>query len=251
LAFTLAGSTAQAAWMAPSGGWQLNYEASGGDLPEAASPAWTNSGYQSGNSGADNYVTILADGVTSEQALYLGNTATSGQKWPIYDLTSGAGAGTASDKITLDFRFRLIDVPAGWQWGLAVNRPAAGGDRSYLFDFGTTGILNGNTFSFHGVSLGNDWHDARVLIDVAANTADLYLDGSATAEYSITGTFTSGGTNNDVWFGDGQGAVEGKVHLSYLRLTNNELASVVPEPASLGLLALGGATMLMRRRRQA
>jgi hypothetical protein len=247
-----AASTTQAAWMAPIGGWQLAYEASSGNRPDQATPAWTiGGGYQSTNSAGDNYSAIVTDSVTSEQTLYLGNTSAS-DKWPTYSLSSGNAAGMSSDKITLDFRFRLVDAAQGnYQWALAVDRPSAGsGSNSFLLNFGLGHVQNGNTGDYQGVTLGTDWHDARLLIDAATDTANLYLDGDSTPTFTVTGTNTAAGTANDVWFGDGQGSVLGKAEVSYIRLTNNEFASVVPEPASIGLLALGGSLFMMKRRRR-
>lgn len=256
LALTGAVSTANAAWLAPSGGWQENYQASGGVTPDAATPAWTNSGgYQSGDSTADNYSAVVTDSITSEQTLYLGNTAASGNRFPRYILTtSGVGAGAYSDKVTLAFRFRLVDgTSPEQQWAFAVDRP---GDAAVIpttthsvnLTFRTNKIQDGNTNIQYDAALGTDWHDARLLFDVAANTASLYLDGSPTAAITVTGTVYSG-LYNDTWFGDGMGQVLGKAEVSYFRWTNNELAAV-PEPASMGLLALGGSLLMMKRRRK-
>jgi hypothetical protein len=44
------------------------------------------------------------------------------------------------------------------------------------------------------------------------------------------------------------GQVLGKAEVSYFRWTNNEFAAV-PEPASMGLLTLGGSLLMMKRRR--
>ena len=244
-------STAQAAWVAPSGGWQLNYEASSGLTPDVASPAWTTT-YQTSAPGTDNYMGIVTDSESGEQTLELRNTATSGGDiWPWTHLDSGAGVGTASDKITVDFRFRLVGSQADPKWGIGIRRPSSisGKYNDYLLNFSTNFVQNGNTFAYQGTGIGETWHDARLHIDVAANTANLYLDGDTVATYSITGTQAPGALNQ-VWFGDGQGNVQGVAEVSYLRITNNELASLVPEPASMGLLFMGGSSLLLSRRRQ-
>ncbi|MCC7351672.1 MAG: PEP-CTERM sorting domain-containing protein [Phycisphaerales bacterium] len=245
-------STVQAAWMAPSGGWQVNYEASSGVTPDDPSVGFTNVAYQHSDPNSGWYSAVVTDSITSEKTLLLDNSTSGG---PNYKMTSSPGAGTYGDKVTLDFRFRLPDstlTTAGW--GFAVNRPGDVGNtttHSFALNFGLGYVEDSNRTDpgrLTTVAIGTGWHDARFLVDVAANTGKLYLDGSSTAAVSISGT-VYGGLYNFVWFGDAQSdVVLGKAEVSNFRWTNSELAAV-PEPVSMGLLALGGSMLLMRRRR--
>jgi hypothetical protein len=244
---TLAGavSTAQAAWLAPTGGWQVDYQASSGNTPYNATPAWGGSGYQDTNPVGAFYSTVVTDG---EQTLLLDNTTIGG---PMYKLNTGAGAGSYSDNVTLDFRFRLLDgISTEQQWAFSVDRPGDVGNtttHSFNLSFRRTEVLDALTYTAFPVNLGTNWHNARFLIDVAANTANLYLDDSSTPMATVTGTIYPG-LYNQTWFGDGMGQVLGKAEVSYFRWTNNEFAAV-PEPASMGLLTLGGSLLMMKRRR--
>lgn len=256
LALTGAVSTANAAWLAPSGGWQLNYQASSGVTPDDGSVGFTNVSYQHANPAGAWYSAVVTDSITSEKTLLLDNSVSGG---PQYKMTSSPGAGTYGDKVTLDFRFRLPDstlTAAGW--GFAVDRPGDVGNtttHSFALNFGLGYVEDSNKSTtdpsrLTSVALGTGWHDGRLLVDVTGNTASLYLDGSSTATATITGTVYPG-LYNDTWFGDGQSdVVKGRAEVSYFRWTNNEFASVVPEPASLGLVIVSGAMLMMKRRRR-
>lgn len=243
-------STVQAAWMAPSGGWQVDYQVSSGVTPDDGSVGFANVAYQHSDPNSGWYSAVITDSITSEQTLLMDNSVSGG---PGYTMSIAPGSGAATDKITLDFRFRLPDSNLQYGgWGFGVDRPnGSGGTHSFALNFGLNYVQDSNSYTNAATpNLGTNWHDARFLIDVAANTANLYLDGGSIPTATITGTVYSG-VYNSLWFGDRQSDwVKGKAHVSYLRLTNNEMASVaVPEPTSMGLLALGGSLLLMNRRR--
>jgi hypothetical protein len=258
------GSTVQAAWIDPSGGWQVDYKASSGKLPNdvTTSPKWNMAYYQTTNSSAQAYTAIQNDSVTGEKAVFLGNDGTTSSgaarnDVSNYNLGSGAGAGTTTDKITMDFRFRLLDDSQPddkAQLQFIVLRPTGttGQRQLYLLNFAEDGVSYldaSSTYSHTAASIGTGWHDARWLIDVATQTSRLYLDGSATPLFDFSG-YIQPYAGNLIQFGKGSGLVLGEANVSYVRFTNNELAAV-PEPASLGLLALGGSAILLKRRRRA
>jgi len=253
MAAGILGSTAHAAWMAPSGGWDVSYDASSGNRPDLASPAWTIGGYQFVNSGSAGYMTVQNDSITNEKTLFMD------QNNGYIELSNSGGDGTKDDLITLDFRFRLLDgAQADDQDQLTMNvtRPRPDlvtGRVLYFVNFAENEVFyyDGNTptASYKPASIGTSWHDVRMLIDVPNNAAELYLDGASTPLFSFSGWASTYPTNS-VLFGDNSGGVQGQAELSYLHLANSELAAV-PEPATIGLLAAGGSMLLLKRRRTA
>lgn len=240
-------STTQAAWINPPGGWQLDYTAADNVLPDADGFSATN--YQTSNPVGAAYSGLVVDGVTSETALIMNNEP-AGAAYRVWQSTSGAAAGSGTDLITVDFRFRITDTAqpdSGEQLYVLIERPVTGSTSAYYYAAFTrdrAGLTGDNV----ATAIGNDWHDVRMLIDVANNSSELYLDGAGTPTATQAG-LVEGGQYNLTYFGQAGGSVKGQVELAYLRMTNSELAQV-PEPASLGLLVLGGGAMLMKRRRQ-
>lgn len=245
LALCVGGSMSQAAWMAPAGGWEAEYNAADG-MPGNASPAWTPSGVHS----------IQQDAITGEKVLYMDNNAGGTGNGPFFRLATSPGSGTRTDQVTADFRFRLLDtdLPAGTdQFSVYVVRPRGDGQPGqalFFMNFAMDRIYyynNSSTMSHVMAPLSNSWHEARLLIDVAANSASLYMDGSDAPAFTFNG-WLSTSTSNLTQFGDGTGRVWGEAALSYFHMTNSEFAAI-PEPASMGLVVLGGAAMLLKRRR--
>ena len=65
---------------------------------------------------------------TGENTLFMDHNDTSA-KWASYILTAAPGSGTASDRTTVDFRFRLLDSSKSDSTGqltVNINRPGAG-----------------------------------------------------------------------------------------------------------------------------
>lgn len=80
-------SSAQDRWIAPTNGWELEYLASDGLLPENASPSWVMSNYKAGT------VSLITDEFTSEDVLHLIMTNTaSPYTYANYRLEDGNGA---------------------------------------------------------------------------------------------------------------------------------------------------------------
>ncbi len=114
---------------------------------------------------------------------------------------------------------------------------SAPGDQVTAFP-GQTGVTDAGEIAFA-------WRD--VVIDVSGGIATWSIDGLVIATVD-TGTVTLGGSN--ILFGhhDTNNSSSSDPNDSLLNVTLIDNIVVTPEPASLALLALGGVTMLRRRR---
>jgi hypothetical protein len=76
------------------------------------------------------------------------------------------------------------------------------------------------------IDLGTDWHDARYVINVPGNEANLYIDGVATPVIThcsrVYSTF-----GNSFFFGDSSSAVSGKVYLKSLSLESSSASQKI------------------------
>ncbi|HEX7010678.1 MAG TPA: hypothetical protein VF184_11895 [Phycisphaeraceae bacterium] len=248
-------ATTHAAWLAPTNGWDFEYEATSGQRPnELATDPWTRSGYD------NNTSRLETDAVDpTRDVLYLYNFPTNASFSGYFSLTSGAGAGDGSGLLTIDVEFRIRagsgtipgdDQP---QWALWLRRD----DRQYVVRFARDRIIVNHTAENEEgveeinfipvlVDLGTTWHTVRLLVDSNQQLASVYLDGSNVALASGFNGHASPG-NNNVAFGDGTSAVAGAVNFTFLRIANGELAAV-PEPAAMTVM-FGGALALAARRR--
>jgi len=211
---------ADAAWPDPTAGWEGQYSASSG-LPTAAKPAWTNGGMVGS-------IDAVGDGGNPTLKMDMGASSSGG----IY---YGPGSGTASDRVTIDFRLNTTDAaPASdvMQFHLRVYRPLAkGGGQMWTYQFSKDTIkLEGNNDFVARFDEG--WHDWRITIDAATRESKVYLDGSSEALIGHSGKrYSATKVRNRLEFGRNNEGVLGETRLSYLRWTNSEI--VVPEPASL------------------
>lgn len=233
LVVTAGMARADGRWLQPTNGWSLNYVASvytgpGTGLPKQINADWDYTDYQTDNPAAENYIAITNDGAEGP-VLAIQNNGTDQRKWPDIRLAVPQGAGTANDRITLDFRFRLTDaskadtVP---QLSLAVNRPRPDGVEGRVFWFagfakaGIQILKSTYMYTVPDSALGTNWHNVRILIDVANTNALLYFDHS-------TQPIAWGGSSDTVVynylsFGDGSSGLEGAANVKYLRWTTNE-----------------------------
>lgn len=241
------------AWPAPAAGWQHSYEAgkSGGATPDQADPPW-NVRYRTGST-----CYTYADEMTGEKTLRLDNTKGGGLEYQACVLDAAAGRGTAKDRMTVEIRFRLVEPIDGHQLFFAVSRPAAkpGESRSYHFRFARKLIAYDTSSGLWTVdrTLGTEWHIARITIDVANDSASLYLDGSTTPVISAMPGRSYKTDHNLIQMGDGSRSVKGKVNVSYVRWTT---AEIVPADSGARQAVIGDPAVQqkqlasMRRKRK-
>jgi hypothetical protein len=120
------------------------------------------------------------------------------------------------------------------------------GDLKMRFD-----LFGDNSGTGDAISL-NEWHHAAVTF-TAGTGGTLYLDGEVYKTYSSTET--SNNTSNELHIGSrdgGEGFFDGlidDVRLYDEVLDADDVKALVPEPATMAILALGGIGVLLRRRR--
>lgn len=119
---------------------------------------------------------------------------------------------------------------------LRLIRSANGGAATAIIKSG----LNNDTLDLVSITAPNEFHTFR--IDKINNSVDLYIDGVLMLDDVVD---TNSSTLDFLRVGDGTGNNDGKHDTQFLRTYQN---GVIPEPASLGLLGVGGLMLLGRRR---
>lgn len=164
----------------------------------------------------------------------------------LFNPITGSGhflAFTGEGGSSSDFRHRL-------QSGLTNS-----GDASYLNDLNTTNATgdtyqnifsNANGYAFAG-SPGNNW--ATLEIEVLGGEITYLFNGTPIISTSATGDGFSDADGNlvSLGYGDLFSSVAAPFQGQFV-IYDNLTVEVIPEPASLALLGLGGLMMLRRRR---
>ncbi|MDX9869002.1 MAG: hypothetical protein RBT78_13890, partial [Kiritimatiellia bacterium] len=221
-------------WTVPTNQWDHVYAASNG-LPEVTDARWVTGGYQSTTPGNVNYVRIVNDEKEGDVLMLVHtNSSTADNRWPSYQIKVEPGSGTTNDLITVDMRFRLADDSQSdttSQLSLGLARPRLDGTEgraSWYLEFAEKGIKKNGEQTVYGPALGLGWHTVRVVIDVPANRAKVYLDHLAVPVISGWSSVQDASVANHVMFGDSGTALQGMAGIKFLRWTTRELA----EPAT-------------------
>jgi hypothetical protein len=214
-----------------------------------------------GNDAADqrDLLPTQAAGVVPSTAW---NNTGAGVTGTLAALVSDAGPTAASVTWAANGVWTAHDTPAGADGNQVLTN-------GYLDDTAPAGDTQiGTTVSFNNlpfigpydiyVYYGSDGNDRTGTI-TASNSATVY--NIATNTNPFDGTFTQATPDADGAADDGeyalfQGVTGNTVTITGLRGSNNigihgvQLVGTIPEPASLGLLAVGGLGLLARRRRR-
>jgi len=138
-------------------------------------------------------------------------------------------------------RISLVDADSGFYRTVGVQWTAVGDGTSSISIYDPSGTND----VFVAASLNEVWNNYKLIVNTNTQTVSLSVDGATPV--ATTYTPNSGGA-----FLGTPDAVEiygAQKHLDWYALDNLKL-TVVPEPASLALLGMGGLLMLARRRSQ-
>ena len=204
----------------------LDYAASNGVLPNAASPAWTPYYVAAGAS------SLVKDGITGEDALHLIMTNTSGNyAFANYTQTNLEGQFTTNDLATCRLRFRLMDGTQALDmpqltWSISGPRTdGLSGCQTFLMRFCRNRILygdNSSTTTSYLTDLGTNWHEVVWSQNFRTGEASFYLVGNESSVISHR-SYLSDNLYNQVLFGDGSGSVQGIARVSYVRVMRQGL----------------------------
>lgn len=146
------------------------------------------------------------------------------------------------------------DNDFGYRWGLTLNSGAAGLTRE---TGGNSKITNGGDTSTTGLAstagtaagaLGNTVHGVEFIVTRTAADAvglELKIDGTLVRSGTHTGSAIIT-TFHEFAFGSGSGSTSNTAGTDFY--LDNVVLDNVPEPATMGLLLLGGVGALLRRR---
>jgi hypothetical protein len=206
----------------------------GNVLPTAATPAWSGvvTGSAVANSPSAGILTLST--LVSENAYFE-------TPW------------SASTPTTLEFSMKVNSVDPAAFAATAIYF-TNGGPKDYRIAFTSSAILVGDisgtpsnpsgtyaTYAFDTTAL------TTYRITLEGGALSLYLNNSPTAAvsgYTGTGDYTG----NAFIFGDASGNVGGTSEWQYVAFTNDGAFAPVPEPAAVGLFAMGAAIFLSRSR---
>lgn len=205
------------------------------------------------------YVTTPA--ITSSQSAanspFTNRYPNNGSAWNLADDAASGIDGFRQDysptvlpAVAVNFDFRL-DALTNNPWGVQFDQANVASAVHFRIDTGEGGVNNQFAINQTNAAAGyvnvltltaGQWYNVRATFDDAAGTisGSITPDGSAAVPFAATLLPGHAGFNS-VLIRDRTAAQSGGLTFDNF--------SVVPEPASLGLLALGGVGLLARRRR--
>ena len=209
--------------------WTYTYE--GNVLPENDTPTWTHN-FENTSSVTNSILTVSSTVPLGNEYRMMGGT---GLAWD----PTGIGS-------TFELRLKVDSAEPGSDGAIAGGLALSTGGRGWYLGFSTNNvvydILTGEwlvtdtTAAFHIYRL--------VISDETNGPLTLYKDNSPTPLKAYTGVSAS---SRQLDFGDNHGGHGGQMQWDYVRWTNEEATSPIPEPTA-GLLAAMGVMLLFRMR---
>ncbi len=233
-AAVMSGTTTVLAQTADSATWEVKYE--GDVLPDANSPAFSTEEYNPSSGTVGNSVSggVLTTSLT-------GSDGRGEVGWKLFNVFTDPNVGSS-----IEMRARLISGG-----GMVIRH------RGAQSDFGmnirstndiTCGTGGGCKSGPDQTPLPNggvitDWHIYRTTRDGGSGLIHFYMDNDPTP---ILGPLTGANAGNAIVFQLVGG--DGSMEVDFYRATATGAFPAIPEPATLGLMSLGGLLALRRRR---
>lgn len=239
---TLASAATVTASPLDSSAFAYKYEAD--DFPTNATPAWgvENSRLASNSLGGGVYSqsTNTTDGRTGSLSFVMEDGA--GSDW---DVQAGVG-------YTVEMKIRVVSaggtVNRDGVWFDVADGTNSAGIRILDASIQETSIDNQNSFTTAAANQ-NNWQVYRLVVSDDHATFDVYLNNVLIQNDLNTYALAA----DRIRWGDPTstaGTTDNTFDIDYIRWDTTGAYEPIPEPASLGLLAIGAATLVTRRRRR-
>ncbi len=206
----------------------VDYQASSGLLPSAATPVWTRVGSAGGSTGS----TLISGALVF-------NTPLAGDRLFRIQNSTGNWDGSTTTGSTIEFSLKVESIAS--EAAAATSIYFSTGTRGYIFHFSTVSILYGSASVAHDTT--GEFQRYRITLSPEGH-ASLYANGNTTPLISDYSGATLSTATNHIYFGDPGGTVGGIAHWEYIAYTNGAAVAPIPEAGTLSL-ALFGSVLLM------
>jgi hypothetical protein len=206
--------------------WEREYYASSQTMPESTATGWAfYNGFQRAFSGATLYE----------------NTSSSGDPFHAMGWENTTGTFNFNTGFVMEARLKMVAATSLYdRWGGAeiYARSTAGYNMS--IDVDPDEVILGSIFNYvsYPMVTTDAFHTYRA--EASANVGKLYVDDVLRLQMPLA----ADNPIKSLWFGD-QGWEGGEMYFDYVRY-----GATAPEPASAAMTVVGGAVLMLRRRKQ-